>query len=69
MPFTSLSKVYSAKHKVSKTPRKWLKEWHVPPWERDNVPVLVKDDEPVAVLLKETVVELQNGIADKILIC
>ncbi|MEG3767636.1 tRNA lysidine(34) synthetase TilS [Alteromonas sp. 14N.309.X.WAT.G.H12] len=68
VPFTSLSKVYSVKNRVSKTPRKWLKEWHVPPWERDNVPLLLKDDEPVAVLLKETVVELQDGIADKIVI-
>ncbi|MBU2977878.1 tRNA lysidine(34) synthetase TilS [Alteromonas sp. C1M14] len=66
VPLTVLPKVYCAKRNISKASRKWLKEWQVPPWERNNVPAVLNAGEPVAVILKETIVELQFDISEKV---
>ncbi|QJR81787.1 tRNA lysidine(34) synthetase TilS [Alteromonas pelagimontana] len=46
---------------VSKPLKTWLKSWHVPPWERKNVPILFKESQPVAVILKDTVKMLYSS--------
>lgn len=51
-PMVTFDKLFSERQQVSKPPRKWLKEWSVPPWERDNIPVLCFNNKPVVAVLK-----------------
>ncbi|WP_334019340.1 tRNA lysidine(34) synthetase TilS [Alteromonas sp. S015] len=49
---------------VSKLLKEWFKVWRVPRWERNGVPVIFLNDQPVAVIVEGECVVLQPKVAD-----
>ncbi|RDV24413.1 tRNA lysidine(34) synthetase TilS [Alteromonas aestuariivivens] len=52
-------KPQQAKH--SKLFKYWLKEWGIPPWERQKIPLLYIDNVATAVILSDKIVKLQGA--------
>lgn len=61
MPAVNMEKLTLADNPLGKTPGKWFKEWKVPPWLRQQVPLLVRDAIPVALVLTDRVVMLDGS--------
>ncbi len=64
VPAVSLDKIYVSRNPTGKTARKWFKQWKIPPWERERIPVLLCNGEAAALLLTDRVVWLAAGNQD-----
>lgn len=62
-PLVMFDKIQPENQTRSRTTRKYLKDWAVPAWERNNVPVLCYEGRPMVVLLRESLVWLER-VAD-----
>ena len=58
VPANEIKRLQVLNNPLAKTPGKWFKEWKVPPWLRTQVPVIIDNEHPVAVVLTDKIIYL-----------
>ncbi|MBU3022135.1 tRNA lysidine(34) synthetase TilS [Aestuariibacter sp. A3R04] len=59
-PVVESDKIQPENQRAPRSTRKYLKDWGVPAWERNNVPVLCYEHRPLVIMLRESVIWLER---------